>query len=131
MVKYLEFRYKSILSQKKTELIITTNRIPASLSPINNIANGTHATLGNDCSPTANELIVFPKPGNLTITKPIVTPIVIDTKSNNKSVHCHSNGCNQSKILKHSNKRFTQLLPEMALILLAKYLVHILAAKFQ
>ena len=40
---------------EKTELIITTKSIPASLSPISSIANGTHATLGNDCKPTAKE----------------------------------------------------------------------------
>ena len=27
--------------------------IPASLSPINSMANGTHTTLRNDCSPTS------------------------------------------------------------------------------
>ena len=42
------------------------------------MANGTHATLGKDCSPTEKELIVFPKPGNLTMTKPMVTPMTIE-----------------------------------------------------
>ena len=42
------------------------------------MANGTHATLGKDCSPTANELIVFPKPGNLTMLNPTTTPITIE-----------------------------------------------------
>jgi hypothetical protein len=42
------------------------------------MAKGTHATLGNDCKPTANELIVLPKPGNFTITSPIDTPIEIE-----------------------------------------------------
>ena len=42
------------------------------------MANGTHATLGKDCSPTANESIVFPKPGNLTMAKPTVTPMAIE-----------------------------------------------------
>jgi hypothetical protein len=45
---------------------------------MSNIANGTHATLGNDCNPTANEFIVFPKPGNFTIARPTVTPIIIE-----------------------------------------------------
>src|SRR5687768_10252253 len=45
---------------EKTELITTTKSIPKSLKPINNIANGIHAILGKDCSPTANELMVFP-----------------------------------------------------------------------
>lgn len=63
---------------EKTELIITTKSIPASLSPISSIANGTHATLGNDCKPTAKELIVLPKPGNFTMAKPTETPIMID-----------------------------------------------------
>src|ERR687897_205246 len=69
--------YVDIITEK-TELIITTKSIPASLSPISSIANGTHATLGNDCNPTAKELIVLPKPGNLTIAKPTETPIMID-----------------------------------------------------
>jgi hypothetical protein len=63
---------------EKTELIITTKRMPASLSPISSIAKGTHATLGNDCKPTAKELIVLPKPGNFTIANPTETPIMID-----------------------------------------------------
>ena len=63
---------------EKTELIITTKSIPASLSPINSIANGTHATLGNDCKPTANELMVLPKPGNFTIANPTETPMAIE-----------------------------------------------------
>lgn len=42
------------------------------------MANGTQATLGKDCSPTANELIVFPKPGNLTMAKPMVIPMAIE-----------------------------------------------------
>src|SRR5688572_7088065 len=63
---------------EKTELIITTKSIPASLSPISRIANGTHATLGNDCKPTAKELMVLPKPGNFTIANPTETPMMID-----------------------------------------------------
>jgi hypothetical protein len=69
--------YVDIMTEK-TELIITTKSIPASLSPISSIANGTHATLGNDCKPTAKELIVLPKPGNFTIANPTETPIMID-----------------------------------------------------
>ena len=63
---------------EKTELITTTNRMPKSLRPINKIANGTNATLGKDCKPTANELIVFQKPVNFTIARPIPTPMVIE-----------------------------------------------------
>ena len=50
---------------ENTELIITTNNIPISFRPISRMANGTQATLGKDCNPTAKELIVFPKPVNL------------------------------------------------------------------
>ena len=46
---------------EKIELIITTKKIPKSFNPINKIANGTHAILGNDCNPTANELDSFTK----------------------------------------------------------------------
>ena len=42
------------------------------------IANGTQATLGNVCKPTAKELIVFPNPENLTINKPTIKPIIMD-----------------------------------------------------
>src|SRR6476646_12181092 len=66
---------------EKTELIITTNNIPKSFNPINRIANGTHATLGKDCSPTANELIVFPKPENFTMANPITMPTMIDIEN--------------------------------------------------
>jgi len=45
---------------------------------MNKIENGTQAMLGNDCSPTANELIVFPKSLNLTIPNPIPTPNKIE-----------------------------------------------------
>jgi hypothetical protein len=45
---------------ENTELMITTNKIPESFNPIKRIANGTHAILGNDCSPTAKEFIVLP-----------------------------------------------------------------------
>jgi hypothetical protein len=57
---------------------MTTNKIPKSFSPINNIAKGTHATLGKDCNPTAKELIVFPNPGNFTMANPTATPVVMD-----------------------------------------------------
>jgi hypothetical protein len=69
--------YVDIITEK-TELITTTNNIPKSFNPISNIANGTQATLGKDCNPTAKELIVFPKPGNFTMAKPIAIPIAIE-----------------------------------------------------
>ena len=43
--------------------------------------------LGKDCNPTANELIVFPKPGNFTIAKPIPTPIIIEIEKPTISLH--------------------------------------------
>ena len=58
--------------------MITTKKIPKSFNPINKIANGTHAILGNDCNPTANELIVLPKLRNLTINNPTPTPRKIE-----------------------------------------------------
>ena len=63
-----------IIITENIELIITTNKIPKSFMPINKIANGTHAILGKDCKPTANELIVLPKSSNLTIANPINSP---------------------------------------------------------
>ena len=69
--------YVDIITEN-TELMMTTNNIPKSLSPIRSIAKGTHATLGNDCSPTAKELIVFPNPGNFTMANPTATPLVIE-----------------------------------------------------
>ena len=61
--------------------MITTNKIPKSFRPMNKIENGTQAMLGKDCSPTANELMVFPKSLNLTITNPIPTPNIIETEN--------------------------------------------------
>jgi hypothetical protein len=55
--------------------------MPKSFKPINKIAKGTHAILGNDCNPTANELIVFPKPLNFTMDKPIAAPIAIEMEN--------------------------------------------------
>ena len=63
---------------EKIELIITTKKIPKSFNPINRIANGTQAILGNDCNPTANELMVLPKPRNLIINNPIPIPRIIE-----------------------------------------------------
>ena len=34
--------------------------------------------LGNDCNPTAKELIVLPNPGIFTITNPTAIPIMMD-----------------------------------------------------
>ena len=69
------------------ELMITTNKIPNSFSPMNKIENGTQAILGNDCSPTAKELIVFPKSLNFTIAKPIPTPKTIEIENPIKRRH--------------------------------------------
>src|SRR5690606_6164562 len=55
--------------------MMTTNNIPRSLKPKNMMANGTHAMLGNVSRPTANELIVLPKPRNLTMASPVATPM--------------------------------------------------------
>ncbi|WP_236561759.1 hypothetical protein [Nitrososphaera sp. AFS] len=54
---------------------------------MNKIANGTQAMLGNDCNPTANELMVFPKSLNLTIVNPIQTPKMIETANPIKRRH--------------------------------------------
>ena len=77
--------YAEIITEN-TELIITTNNIPISFRPISKMANGTQATLGKDCNPTAKELIVFPKPLNLTIASPTQTPIPIDAAKPIKSL---------------------------------------------
>jgi len=69
------------------ELMITTNKIPNSFSPMNKIENGTQAMLGNDCSPTAKELIVFPKSLNFTIVKPIPIPKTIEIENPIKRRH--------------------------------------------
>src|SRR5215813_11745377 len=69
------------------ELIITTNKIPNSFSPMNKIENGTQAMLGNDCSPTATELIFVPKSLNITIAKPIPTPKTIEIENPIKRRH--------------------------------------------
>jgi hypothetical protein len=61
------------------DAIITTKSMPKSLKPISKIEKGTHAILGNVNRPTANELIVLPKPGNFTITSPILPPITIES----------------------------------------------------
>ena len=63
---------------ENVELNITTNNIPKSFRPMSKIANGTHATLGKVCKPTAKEPMVFPNPVNLTIARPIVRPIRMD-----------------------------------------------------
>lgn len=55
-----------------------TNSIPKSLNPISRIANGTQAILGKDCSPNANELMVFPNCLNLTIISPTHPPITTE-----------------------------------------------------
>ena len=51
------------------------------------MANGTHAILGNDCNPTANELIVLPKLRNLTINKPTPIPRKIEIEKLMMSRH--------------------------------------------
>ena len=61
--------------------MITTNKMPKSFRPMNKIENGTQAMLGNDCSPTAKELIVFPKSLNFTIANPIPTPKMIEIEN--------------------------------------------------
>src|SRR5919202_3255475 len=63
---------------EKIELMITTKKIPKSFNPINRMANGTHAILGNDCNPKAKELIVLPKPRNLIISNPTPTPRIME-----------------------------------------------------
>jgi hypothetical protein len=63
---------------ENVELKTTTNNIPKSFKPISRIANGTHATLGKVCKPTANEPIVFPKPANFTIASPTPRPIAME-----------------------------------------------------
>jgi hypothetical protein len=72
---------------EKTELITTTKSIPKSLKPINNIANGIHAILGNDIRPTANELIVFPNCRNFIISNPMHNPSVIDRINPRNNLH--------------------------------------------
>lgn len=69
--------YVDIITEN-TELIITTKNIAKSFSPISKIAKGTQAMLGNDCNPTAKELIVLPNPGIFTITNPTAIPIMMD-----------------------------------------------------
>ena len=59
---------------EKIELMITTNKIPKSLKPINKIEKGTHAILGNDKRPAENELSVFPNPLNLIMASPMSVP---------------------------------------------------------
>jgi hypothetical protein len=54
---------------------------------MNKIENGTQAILGNDCSPTAKELIVFPKSLNFTIAKPMPTPKTIEIENPIKRRH--------------------------------------------
>ena len=66
---------------EKIELIITTNRIPNSLKPINRIEKGTHAMLGNDKRPAENELNVFPNPLNFIIPSPISVPRAIEMEN--------------------------------------------------
>jgi hypothetical protein len=63
---------------EKIELMITTKKMPRSFNPINRMANGTHAILGNDCKPNAKELIVLPKLRNLIITNPTPTPRIME-----------------------------------------------------
>jgi hypothetical protein len=72
---------------EKIELMTTTNKIPKSFNPTNRIANGTHAMLGNDCKPTANELIVLPKSLNLTINNPIPIPRIMEIENPVTSLH--------------------------------------------
>jgi hypothetical protein len=72
---------------EKIELKTTTNKMPKSFNPTNRIANGTHAILGNDCKPTANELIVLPKSLNLTISNPVPTPRIIEIENPATSLH--------------------------------------------
>jgi hypothetical protein len=55
-----------------------TKSIPRSLNPIRRIAKGTHAILGKDWNPKANELMVFPNCLNLTITSPTHPPITTE-----------------------------------------------------
>jgi hypothetical protein len=47
---------------ENTDAITTTNNMPKLLKPMSSIAKGTHAILGKVKRPTANELIVLPKP---------------------------------------------------------------------
>jgi hypothetical protein len=72
---------------EKIELITTTKKMPKSFNPINRIANGTHAILGNDCNPTAKELIVLPKLRNRIINNPIPTPRIIEIEKLMMSRH--------------------------------------------
>jgi hypothetical protein len=72
---------------EKIELIITTKKIPRSFNPINRMANGTHAILGNDCNPTANELIILPKLRNLVITNPMPIPRIMEIEKLMTSRH--------------------------------------------
>lgn len=65
---------------------MTTNKIPKSFRPIRSIAKGTQATLGNDCSPIANELIVLPNPVNFTIASHTPTPIATEVANPIKSL---------------------------------------------
>jgi hypothetical protein len=65
-----------------------TKSIPTSLNPIRRIAKGTHAILGKDWNPKANELMVFPNCLNLTITSPTNPPITTDIT--NPMNNCHS-----------------------------------------
>ncbi|MFL6391858.1 MAG: hypothetical protein ACJ71E_07405, partial [Nitrososphaeraceae archaeon] len=72
---------------EKIELMITTKKIPKSFNPINKMANGTHAILGNDCNPNANELIVLPKLRNLIINNPTPTPRIMEIEKLMMSRH--------------------------------------------
>ena len=60
--------------------------MPKSFKPIRSIANGTQATLGNDCNPIANELIVLPNPVNFTMANPTPTPIATEAANPIKSL---------------------------------------------
>src|ERR671933_1815301 len=72
---------------EKIELIITTKKIPRSFNPINRMANGTHAILGNDCNPNAKELMVLPKLRNFIISNPIPTPRIMEIEKLMTSHH--------------------------------------------
>ncbi len=72
---------------EKIELITTTKKIPKSFNPINRMANGTHAILGNDCNPRAKELIVLPKLRNLIISNPTPTPRIMEIEKLMTSRH--------------------------------------------
>ena len=73
---------------ENTEFMTMTKSIPRSLNPIRRIAKGTHAILGKDWNPKANEFMVFPNCLNLTITSPTHPPIT--TEITNPTNNCHS-----------------------------------------